>query len=577
MGPSKLGKTQLSRLRRRGRGSITPLRHRDYRLLMEAYSVSAAGSWAYYVGLVVFVFDQTHSATWVSAVALSRFVPPILFGSYGGVLSERFERTRLMVRLDLGCAVLMAGLAVLAAYHGPASAAIAISAVNSLFVMPYKPAVAAITPQLVSEDELTAANALYSTVSKLAMIAGPALGAVLLVAGDLTFVFAANAFSFLWSAAVVSRISARSTPVDVTAGKTLGPMRQMLVGAKTIVGSSSAAVLVAYAVVANFVYGVDTVLFVIVSERWLRTGPTGYSYLLAGLGVGGLVGAFLVKRIAAWAQLGTAIIAAMAVYCVPTLALLVIRRPTAAFAVEVVRGAGTLVVEVLAMTALQRSLPKDKLARAFGAVFTFVLIAISAGVFVTPVVLNATDLATIVWLEGLAIPLLCLAGWPWLRRMDQVNAAELAEMAPRVDLLQRAAILVESSRWAVENLARQSTVVDVAPGEAVVRQGAPADALFLIESGTLNVKSHDEANHEVELASLGPGDFFGEIGLLQSIPRTATVTATTPGRLLRIAGPAFLEVVSSGVASLSLLEGAQARLASNPAFGPPTSPEAAGS
>jgi hypothetical protein len=76
-----------------------------------------------------------------------------------------------MVKLDLCCAVLMSGLAVLAAYHGPALAAVAISAVNSLFVMPYKPAVAALTPQLVSEDELAAANALYSTVSKLAMSA----------------------------------------------------------------------------------------------------------------------------------------------------------------------------------------------------------------------------------------------------------------------------------------------------------------------------------------------------------------------------------------------------------------------
>jgi hypothetical protein len=94
---------------------------------MEAYSVSAAGSWAYYVGLVVFVYEQTHSAGWVGAVALSRYLPPILFGSYGGVLAERFARTRLMVRLHLCCAALMSGLAVLAAYHGPALAAIAIS------------------------------------------------------------------------------------------------------------------------------------------------------------------------------------------------------------------------------------------------------------------------------------------------------------------------------------------------------------------------------------------------------------------------------------------------------------------
>ena len=103
----------------------------------------------------------------------------------------------LMVKLDLCCAVLMCGLEALAAFDGPALAAVAISGVNSLFVMPYKPAVAAITPQLVGEDELAAANALYSTVSKLAMIAGPALGAVLLLIGDLTFVFSANALSFL--------------------------------------------------------------------------------------------------------------------------------------------------------------------------------------------------------------------------------------------------------------------------------------------------------------------------------------------------------------------------------------------
>jgi predicted MFS family arabinose efflux permease len=556
-------------MRRASRPGLTaPLRHRDYRLLIEGYAVSAAGSWAYNVGLVVFVYQQTRSAAWVGAVALGRFLPSILFGSYGGVLAERLERIRLLVMVDLCCAALMTGLAFLAAYHGPALAAIVIAAVNSLFIMTYEPAVAAITPQLVSEDELAAANTLYSTVTNLALIAGPALGAALLVVGDPTFVFAANAISFLWSAVIVSRISARSTPVDVTAGGTVGPLRQMLVGVRTILSSSSVTVLAAYSVAASFVYGVDTVLFVIVSEQRLGSGATGYGYLLAGLGVGGLLGAGLVKRVAAWPRLGTAIIAAMAVYCVPTLALLTVRRPVEAFVVEVVRGAGTLVVDVLAMTALQRSLPRDKLARVFGAFFTFVLIAISAGAMLTPVVLHATGLDTTLWLAGLGIPVLCLAGWPWLRRMDEANAADLAEIAPRVALLQRAAILVESSRSALENLARQSTVVNVAPGEDVVHQGDPADAFYLIESGTLKVTAHDETNEAVELASLGPGDYFGEIGLLQRIPRTATVTATSAGRLLQVPGEAFLEAVSSGVASPSLLEGAQARLARNPAYRP---------
>ena len=160
------------------------------------------------------------------------------------------------------------------------------------------------------------------------------------------------------------------------------------------------------------------------------------------------------KRISAWPRLGTAILIAMGVYCLPTLVLLTVRQPVAAFAVEVVRGAGTLVVDVLAMTALQRSLPQDKLGRVFGAFFTFVLIAISLGALATPPVLDAAGLDATLWLAGGLIPVLCLAGWPWLHRMDDANVAQLAEIAPRVALLQRAAILAESSRSTLERLAR---------------------------------------------------------------------------------------------------------------------------
>jgi hypothetical protein len=141
--------------------------------------------------------------------------------------------------------------------------------------------------------------------------------------------------------------------------------------------------------------------------------------------------------------------------------------------------------------------------RVFGAVFTFVLIAVSAGVFITLAVLNATDLATTLWLEGLGIPLLCLAGWPWLRRMDEANGSRLAEIAPRVALLEHAATLIESTRSAVETLARQSTTVDVSAGQEIVRQGDAADALYLIQSGILKVRSHGESNEEVQLALLG--------------------------------------------------------------------------
>lgn len=544
------------------------LRHRDFRLLIAAYSLSAVGSWAYNVGLAVYVYERTHSAAWVGAVTVGRFLPAVLFGPYGGVVAERFERARLMMTLDAVCALLMTALSIVAAYHGAALLAIGIGGINALVATPYEPAVAAITPQLVPEDDLAAANTLTSTVGNLAVIAGPALGALLLLLADPVLAFAANGLSFLWSALVVSRMSARSTPVDVTSGGSAGPVRQVLVGVRAIITSPTATVLAAYSVIASFVYGVDTVLLVVVSERRLGTGANGYSYLLAGLGLGGVLAAGLVKRISAWPRLGTAIIVAMGVYCLPTLVLLAVRQPVAAFAVEVVRGAGTLVVDVLAMTALQRSLPQDKLARVFGAFFTFVLMAISLGALVTPLVLGAAGLGTTLWLAGALVPALCLLGWPSLRRMDEMNVAELAEIAPRVALLQRAALLAESSRSTLERLAKESTMVIIGTDEDAVREGEEADALYIIDTGAMKVRWHAGTGKERELAVLGPGDYFGEVGLIQHIPRTATVTATSPSRLLRIEGEAFLEALSSGVASPSLLEGAKARLASTLRFIP---------
>src|SRR6266508_5842428 len=81
-------------------GLLNALRFPDFRRLMMAFAVSAAGSWAYNVGLAVYVYEQTHSAAWVGAATIGRFVPSLLFGAYGGVLAERFERVRLMAGLD---------------------------------------------------------------------------------------------------------------------------------------------------------------------------------------------------------------------------------------------------------------------------------------------------------------------------------------------------------------------------------------------------------------------------------------------------------------------------------------------
>ena len=64
-------------------------------------------------------------------------------------------------------------------------------------------------------------------------------------------------------------------------------------------------------------------------------------------------------------------------------------------------------------------------------------------------------------------------------------------------------------------------------GTTILREGDAGDSLYLITGGRVEVETRDEAGERVPLGTLGPGDFFGEVSLLTSRPRTATVTALT--------------------------------------------------
>ncbi len=548
-------------MRRAHKGVLAPLRHRDFSLLMTAFAISASGSWAYNVGLAVFVYDQTGSPAWVGAATIGRFVPSLLFGAYGGVLAERFERVRLMVWLDWLCGLWMCLLTLVAFLEGPVLLAIVLAGLTSMTAMVYEPAVAAITPETVPESDLAAANTLRNTVDNVAVVAGPALGALLLLAGPPAIALGANAVSFAVSAVVVARMRVRSQPVDVTDGGNAGPLQQMTVGFRAIAASATASMLVAYSVIASFVYGVDTVQFIVLSEERLGTGATGYGYLLAGLGVGGIAAAGLVNRLAARPRLGLVILVGMAVYCLPTLLFLVVDHPVLAFAIQAVRGAGTLVVDVLAVTALQRSLPSHVLGRVFGAFFTLVLVAISLGALVTPPLITGVGLDGSIWVAGALLPALCLLGWPLLGRMDAANIEQSARLEPRVALLGRTGMFAEASRPVLEQLARVATEVEVPAGTEVIREGEPADALYVLVDGEMAVRAHGESDVEHALPSMGPGTCFGEIGVLERIPRTATVTSTVDSTVLRLESEAFLEALTEAPASTALLEGARSRMA----------------
>jgi len=530
------------------------LAHRDLRLLLTAMLVSMVGSWAYNVGLLAVVYDRTGSLGWVGAAGLGRFVPPLLFSPYAGVIAERFERVRVMVGCDLLAAATQAALVVLVLAEAPVFTIVLCAALTSLAITPYEPAVAAVTPQIVKEDELAAANSLRGLIENVVQVSGPALGAATLYLGPIWAVFAIDCASFLVSALIVSRLRMRSRPVDVTEGGSAGPLRQLRVGVREIGRSRAAALLVALSVLASMVYGTDTVVFVGASEERLGLGPDGFGVLMTGLAVGGLLAAGTVNRLAGSPRLATVLTLAMMLYTLPNAVLAFTESAAIGTAVQVLRGAGTLVVDVLAMTALQRAVAPDVTARVFGVFWALILGAIALGALIAPFAVSVLGLEAAIVALAIAPALLGLAAYPALAKMDRASAVRTRLLAARVAVLEATGLFAGSPRPVLERLAAETGEIGVSAGEVLIREGDRADALYVLRSGTVEVDAGGET-----VATLPAGSWFGELGLLEGIPRTATVRTTERSRLLRIDGEAFLAALTAAPLASTALEGARAR------------------
>ena len=535
------------------------LRNRDFRLLAGALTQSAMGDWAYNVALIVYVYNQTHSAAWVSAGTLCRMIPAFFASPYGGVVAERFERIHVMVSADLLRFCTMLGLTVIAATHTAAWVALAVAGLNAVISTAYNPATAAMVPQLLGEDDLAAGNALLETINNVAIIAGPAVGAIVLALGNPATVMGIDSVTFLISAAMVARVGARSVPTDVT--RDGGPFRQIAVGVRAIVGSSTAVLLTSFTIVTTALYGVDTVMFLFVSKDKLGTGPN-YGYLLVALGVGGVIAAVFVNRLAALPRLSLVLSAGMIAYAAPSALLVVVHSPGVAFGIEIVRGTATLIVDVLAMTALQRSLAPDMISRVFGVFWALVLGGLALGAFVTPFLLNATGLNTSLLVTSLVVPAAVVLVYPKLASLDRIAAVTAEDLAPRVRVFQRLDIFAAASQPVLERLAKNATELVLEPGTTVLRQGDAADALYVLTDGKVEVTGRrgERGRKEHHIRYMTGPSYIGEIGLLQGIPRTATVTAIEPCRLWRIDGDAFLEALTETPLSSAFVSGMSTRL-----------------
>ena len=108
----------------------------------------------------------------------------------------------------------------------------------------------------------------------------------------------------------------------------------------------------------------------------------------------------------------------------------------------------------------------------------------------------------------------------------------------KVESLRRAPLFAELSKRELESLAKGTEDLEVDAGKVLCREGEPAMEFFVIIDGEVEVTRDGRP-----IRTLRSGDFFGEIALLEDLPRTATVTATTPLRFFVLTRQSFWGLV----------------------------------
>jgi MFS family permease len=511
---------------------VDVLASRPLRRLQLAWAGSILGDWAYLVALGVYAYDQG-GAVAVGLVGLIRLIPAAVAAPLAASLADRFPRVAVMVASDLvRCALMLAAAAVIA-LDGPPAVVYVIVAASTVTTTVFRPAQAALLPALVrSPSELTAANVASSTLESVGTFLGPALGGLLLALTSPQVVFAANAGTFLWSALLVvglRRFEPRREPAPAAAVEDAGGGGGVLAGVTTIAREPTLRLLVGLYAAQTLVAGALNVLVVVTSFELLDLDEAGVGLLYAAVGVGGLVGGFVALLLSSSGRLARDFAIGLALFGLPLVLIGGVPVSVVAVAGLAVLGIGNSIVDVNALTIMQRAVPDAVLGRALGALEGLLLATLGIGALVAPALIDVVGPEAALVITGALLPLLALLTRPRLRALDRTTSAPAATA-----LLRGVPMLAALPEPVLERLALEADTATVLAGHPIVREGEPGARFYVVEKGQVSILGR----------TFGPGAGFGEIALLRDVPRTATAMAVTDVELVALEREPFVAAVT---------------------------------
>src|SRR5213593_3384299 len=285
------------------------LEHRDFRLFWIGLVVSNIGTWMQQFGLGWLVVQLAIkdgvpqlAPFYLGLVGLSRALPGLAFGLFGGVVADRADRRRLLILTQTSAAALAALLGVLTiSEHIYIVEVVLISAMNSIIFSFDAPTRQAMVPRLVSDRELLSAIGLTSAAFNGATLVGPLVGGVLIIPFGVGGLMLINAFSYL--AIVGALVLMRPQPVEPA--QRLPLLASIREGLSFIRGDPVLRWVVTLSI-ATALFTRPYIQLLPAEAQLLGVGALELSWLLAATGAGALAGASL----GGWKRRGALLVAA---------------------------------------------------------------------------------------------------------------------------------------------------------------------------------------------------------------------------------------------------------------------------
>jgi MFS family permease len=553
----------VSSVRQRTADSLTAFqdvfRNRDLRWLELSWTGAILAQWAYLVAVSVFAF-QAGGETAVGLLLLARLVPAGLLAPFAGMLADRFPRERVLLWTNVARMLLVVAAAAAVYADSPPIVVYVLSILAAIATMPFRSAQAALTPSLArTPSELTAANAVASTIESLAAFAGPAFAGLLLAVASTGTVFLATAGLVAVSTVFVLLITEpESGPRGEIQASTIAS--EALAGFRAVGHDSSLRVLVGLFTAQTFVAGATQVFLVVIAIDSLDLGDAGVGYLNAATGIGALIGGLLALSLTGARRLSPAFMVGIVLWGAPLIVLGFWQPLVLTLVLFALLGVGNSLVDVSAFTLVQRAVADDVLARVFGVITMLWLIAVGVGAMVAPFLIDALGLDGALIVVGALLPVLVVL---LARRLAAIDSAAAPPDHHRLRLLTGTPIFAPLPGMSIEHVAARLVPLRREVGSVIVKQGDAGDRFYLIAEGELDVTQDGTT-----IGQLGPGDYFGEIALLRDVARTASVTARTDTVLYALDREDFLAAVTGHPQSAEAAESVMsARLAGPAATG----------